>query len=163
MRVDRQLPRADVAGQQNHTAPFGHRAEVIFQAFVDDYRRDVFAAESRELADLAEQSPEVAERAAPDTPALALVETGEGQPQVDLRVAAQMWQNREGERPDHLPGPQRERARRQADDLQDRPRDGVFDPCARQPTPFNGRPGAVLALISVLIFVELKLVQNGRN
>src|SRR5262249_46970229 len=105
MRVDRQLPRADVAGQQDHAAPFGHRAEVIFQAFVDDYRRDVFAVKSWELADLAEQSSEVAEHAAPDMPAFALIETGEGQPQVDLRVAAQMRQNRAGERPDRSPGP----------------------------------------------------------
>src|SRR6266542_2462566 len=74
-----------------------------------------------------------------------------------------MRQNREGERPDRLPGPHRERARRQADDLQDRPRGGVFDPGARQSPPFNGPPDAALALISVLIFVEPQLVQNGRS
>src|SRR5262249_45200778 len=126
-------------------------------------RRDVFAVESWELADFAEQSSEVAEHSAPDAPALALIEIREGQPQIDLRVAAQMRQNRAGERPDRSSGPQRERARRQADDLQDRPRGGVFDPGARHPPPFNCPPDVALALIPVLIFVGLQLVQSGRS
>src|SRR5262245_21685658 len=154
MRVYRQFPGADVPGQQDHAAPFGHRVEVIFQAFVDDYRGDVFAVESWKLADLAEQSPEVAEHASPDPPAFSLIQVGEGQPQVDLRVTAQTRQNRAGERPDRAPGPQRERARRQTDHFQDRPRDDVFDPGTRQPSPFNGSPDTVLDLIAALIFVQ---------
>jgi hypothetical protein len=62
-----------------------------------------------------------------------------------------------------LPGPQRERARRQADHLQDRPRGGVFDPGARQPPSFSDPQDAALALSAVLIIVDLQLVQRGRS
>ena len=66
----RQLPGADVCGQEKDALAAPKRFEVVFQSLVLDDSGNVFRRELREVTELDEQAAEVSENLSDDTVAL---------------------------------------------------------------------------------------------